>query len=78
MSEHWCSVCGGSPDRKIVDKSEGMPRCEVCSAAGRGGEDWNPFTRGHTPARPNGNAMRAHGTPAWDEWVRISESWGHP
>jgi hypothetical protein len=78
MSSHWCAVCGGAPDRKIFDQVNCLPRCEVCAAAGRGFDDWNPRTRGTAPVQPDGNAMRSHGTPAWDEWVRISESWGYP
>lgn len=74
---HWCAVCGGAPDRKVVDYVSGMPRCEVCSNDNLGIGDWNPRTRGRTAPQPDGNAMRAYGTPAYDEWVRISESWGH-
>ncbi|MDB5738839.1 MAG: hypothetical protein JWO65_2507 [Sphingomonas bacterium] len=63
---HWCAVCGGSPDRKIVDQVEGKPRCELCAAADRQLGDFKP-------ARPDGNAMSRVANPAaWDEWVRIS------
>lgn len=79
MSAHWCAVCGGSPDRKIVDEVDGLPRCEICAAEGLHLEDWNPRTRNQPPARPDGNAMNAINNPdGWDAWVRLSESWGYP
>lgn len=75
----WCAVCGGSPERAIVDQIDGMPRCAVCSAAGYGLRDWNPRTRNRPSAQPDGNASNAARNPdGWNEWLRISESWGHP
>lgn len=80
MGSHWCAVCGGAPDRKIVDGLDGgLPRCEVCAADNRDLQDWNPRTRRRGPRRPDGNAMNAKRDPdAWAEWCRISESWGMP
>jgi hypothetical protein len=75
----WCACCGGAPDRAIVGKVDGFPRCNVCADEKRGLEDWNPRTRGRSAIRADGNAANAINNPdGWDAWVRLSESWGHP
>lgn len=76
----WCAVCGGGPERAQADTLDGdLPRCGVCQGENRGLLDWNPRTRTRRFVRPDGNATNAQRDPeAWTEWVRISESWGHP
>lgn len=75
----WCSICGGAPDRAIVDQIDGGPRCEVCKAEGRRPGDWNPRTRHRPDVRPEGNAANAINNPdGWNAWLQLSESWGHP
>jgi hypothetical protein len=49
----------------------GMVDCPTC----RG----EPVERGIAGSRLNGNAMNRNNDPdAWNDWVRISESWGYP
>lgn len=69
----WCAGCGGGRPRsryQPVTIRYGNPYCPRCIERD---------TEHMANVRPDGNVMNRHRDPAaWDEWVRISDSWGYP
>lgn len=69
--------CGIGPalpegDKWVGQNEYGLHGMVDCPACGGG-------QLGIPASRLNGNAMKRHEDPeAWDNWVRLSESWGHP
>lgn len=65
---HFCNVCDAEREYEPSEDDVGF---------GSLGPLDDPI--GVPASTLNGNAMAAKNDPgAWDRWVRISESWGHP